>query len=280
MEGRRRRKSFDIDTSYGQLLTKAALDYETKPSYTVTVSVRDSKDADGNPDTADDDTIMVTIETSTNVDEDGEVTFSATQPQVDTALTATLADPDGDRYGSITWTWEKSPDGSSNWTIISGATSASYTPVDRRRGRQYLRVTASYTDGEGPGKSADAVSTNPVQAAPETNVAPEFSSTETGTRSVAENTPAGEDIGDPVVATDADNDTLTYSLDEDNTDSLPHCPRVRPTADQRGARPRGQPSYTVTVTATDPSGESDSIEVTITVTDVDEPPARPRHSNG
>ena len=66
--------SFDIDTSSGQLLTKAALDYETKPSYTVKVSVRDSKDTDGNPDTAPDDTITVTINV-TNVDEDGEVTF-------------------------------------------------------------------------------------------------------------------------------------------------------------------------------------------------------------
>ena len=28
-----------------------------------------------------------------------------------------------------------------------------------------------------------------------------------------ENTPAGEDIGEPVAATDPNNDTLTYSLD-------------------------------------------------------------------
>ena len=76
-----------FDTSSGQLRTKAALDYETKPSYTVTVSVRDSKDDAGNSDTKDDDTITVTI-TVTNVDEDGEVTFSSNQPQVDTPLTA------------------------------------------------------------------------------------------------------------------------------------------------------------------------------------------------
>ena len=39
--------SFDIGESSGQLQTKAALDFEDKASYTVTVSVRDSKDADG-----------------------------------------------------------------------------------------------------------------------------------------------------------------------------------------------------------------------------------------
>ena len=43
------------------------------------------------------------------------------------------------------------------------------------------------------------------------NVAPEFAA-ETMERSVAENTAAGENIGDPVTATDADDDELTYTL--------------------------------------------------------------------
>ena len=47
--------SFDIVASSGQLQTKLPLDRETKASYSVTVSVRDSKDADGNPDTTIDD---------------------------------------------------------------------------------------------------------------------------------------------------------------------------------------------------------------------------------
>ena len=58
--------------------TKAALDYETKPSYTVTVSVSDGKNDDGDVvDTTGDDTAAVTI-TVTNVNEppsfDGETT--------------------------------------------------------------------------------------------------------------------------------------------------------------------------------------------------------------
>ena len=44
------------------------------------------------------------------------------------------------------------------------------------------------------------------------NTAPQFPDTETGVRSVAENTPAGEHVGAPVAATDADNDVLTYTL--------------------------------------------------------------------
>ena len=45
--------SFGIVATSGQLQTKAALDHETKPSYEVTVSVHDSKDASGNADTGD-----------------------------------------------------------------------------------------------------------------------------------------------------------------------------------------------------------------------------------
>ena len=68
--------SFDIDSSTGQLLTDAALDHETKSSYSVTVSVRDNKDDDANPDTATDDTIEVAI-TLTNEDEAGTITLAA-----------------------------------------------------------------------------------------------------------------------------------------------------------------------------------------------------------
>ena len=53
---------FSIIESTGQLRTKAALDSDAKASYTVTVSVRDSKDTSGAADTATDDTITVTID--------------------------------------------------------------------------------------------------------------------------------------------------------------------------------------------------------------------------
>ena len=53
--------SFDIVESSGQLQTKSALDYDTKSSYSVTVSVTDGNDARGNPNSAIDDTITVTI---------------------------------------------------------------------------------------------------------------------------------------------------------------------------------------------------------------------------
>ena len=85
--------------------TGADLDYETKRSYIVTVSVRDSKKTDHTPDSVTDDTTNVTI-TVTNVDEEGTVTLSSSQPQEGTPLTATLTDPD---FGitRLTWRWAR-----------------------------------------------------------------------------------------------------------------------------------------------------------------------------
>ena len=53
--------SFDIVSWSGQLRTSAPLDYDTKSNYSVTVSVSDKKNADGDPDTAIDDIIDVII---------------------------------------------------------------------------------------------------------------------------------------------------------------------------------------------------------------------------
>ena len=151
----------------GRLQTKAALDYETGTrTYTVTVTATDPAGLY--------DTIEVTI-TVNNVDEPGTVTLSSLQPIEGTPLTATLDDPD-DVSGSATWSWAGSPNGSSSWTPISGETSATYTPVTADVTR-FLRATASYTDGEGSGKSAQVVSANrvlPVPVAP--NEPPEFPS--------------------------------------------------------------------------------------------------------
>ena len=66
--------SFEFDASNGQLKTKAPLDHETTASYTVTISVRDSRAADGTSDTATDATITVTVSV-TDVAEDGTVTL-------------------------------------------------------------------------------------------------------------------------------------------------------------------------------------------------------------
>ena len=111
----------------------------------------------------------------------------------------------------------------------------------------------------------------------QTNSAPQFPSSETGTRTVDENTPWYQNIGDPVVATDLDDDKLTYSLENARTSPF--------TIDRfTGQLQTGAPldyeiqaTYTAKVIAADrlepddPSRATDTITVTINVNNVDEP---------
>ena len=111
-----------------------------------------------------------------------------------------------------------------------------------------------------------AVSVSAVTEVP-VNVAPAFPSA-AATRSIAENTAAGTNIGAPVVATDANGDTLTYSLEGTDASSF----RINGSTGQLRTSAaldfETKSTYSVGVTATDLGGLSDTIDVTINVTDV------------
>ena len=125
-----------------------------------------------------------------------------------------MEDLDGSVSGEV-WRWERSAD-MRDWSAIAEANSASYTPVEADRGN-YLRVTASYSDGHGSGKSASIVSASTVVV----NTDPKFPLPELNEdgeprdsleRMVAENADSGEVAGDPVAAVDHDGDVATYRL--------------------------------------------------------------------
>ena len=73
------------------------------------------------------------------------------------------------------------------------------------------------------------------------------------------------------MATDLDDDPLTYSLDTAGESVFAIDSRSGQLRTEAELDHEATPSYAVTVTATDPSGDSDSIDVTITVADIDEP---------
>ena len=149
---------FDIVESSGQITVGAGtvLDYETKNTYSVTISASDRFRAS--------DMATVTIAV-TNVEELGTVSLSSASPEIDVALTATLSDPDGG-VTNVVWHWDRSPDQTA-WVTIPEAGTATYTPTEADAG-QYLRATVSYEDNHGTNKWAHVVSANavPTPAAP------------------------------------------------------------------------------------------------------------------
>ena len=220
--------------------------------------------------------LLDVVVTVTNVDEDGMVGLSSVQPQVDTELRADLSDPDGS-VTAVGWEWERRRGTSGTWSTIANVTEDAYTPVDGDEDH-FLRVMASYSDGQGSGKTAEGVSANRVQAAPFTNTAPVFPSSEDGRREVEENTPARRDIGVAVAAVDPDvanpdvDETLTYRLEGDDAaafeiDELSGQLRTRAALDFEVKQ-----SYSMRLTVTDTSGEFDRITVRVAVLNVDEPP--------
>ena len=268
----------DFSIENGVLRFKSPPDYEdinnTDHMYAVTVQASDG----GEGTTA---MQAVTIEV-TNVEEPGTVTLSTLQPQVGVAITATLTDPDAitssipdGTVSDATWQWYR---GNSE---IVGATLASYAPTAGDVG-SILRATAMYDDAESEDKTAQEDSTHAVRQAPESNIPPSFPDQDLDnggvqtaqTREVAENTPAGTNLGAPIAASDPD--VLTYSLSDTNGNDDDESFVINRATGQLMTKAalnyETKPSYTVTVTATDPFEASVTSDVTITVTDVNEAP--------
>ena len=278
--------SFDIDDETGQIKTKAALDHETKETYTVTVTVSDGRndagDDEQNP--VADATITVTI-TVTDVDDPGTIALSPTQPSAGNEVTATLEDDDGIKTDVDTaWLWEKSSDTTdpNSWTTITGANTNTYIPQEEDEG-EFLRVTATYEDELGAGKTAQEETDSAVLDMPATNEPPAFDANRTTTLSVQENTPAGENIGDPFTATDLDTgDALTYVLGGTDAASFAIIDTTGQIQTKAVLDYEKQPTkltYSVTVSvrdSKDPFGNADTtadhtISVTIDVTNMEVP---------
>ena len=96
----------------------------------------------------------------------GTVSLFPARPRVGTVVSAALSDPDGlegggsgpaASLGAVSWSWARSSDGTA-WTGVEAYDDGdSYVPTEEDEG-MLIKAEASYTDGQGPGKSAEAVS--------------------------------------------------------------------------------------------------------------------------
>ena len=253
--------------------------------------------------------VTVTIK---DLDEEGAVSISRLQPQVERPFSASLWDED-EGVADERWQWARSEDGEA-WEDIEGATSPRRSPMAADVGN-YLRVTVTYSDRFGEGKTISAESAYPVEPLTRANAAPSFADQDDDestpyvdiVRSVAENRAAGIPIGAPVSATDADEDVLFYELldtpdleDEDGharftIDSASGQIRVaeelgadsgeredEESTDLSGepALPEGEDAgaagnseYVLRVRVSDPSTSSVTVNVIVRVAEVNEPPA-------
>ena len=105
------------------------------------------------------------------------------------------------------------------------------------------------------------------------NNAPTFKDGDSATRSVAENAVSGTNIGSAVTATDADGDTLTYTLGGTDAASFSIVSTSGQLQTKAALNYESKSSYSVSVSVYDSNGGSDSIPVTISVTNVNEAPS-------
>ena len=234
-------------SSSGVLTFATAPDYETKTSYSATVTVSDGTDSV---------TQAITV-TITDVDEtapnevpviSSSATFSAAENQ--TAIgSVTATDADGD---SLTYSISGSEINISSSGVLTFATAPDYET------KTSYSATVTVSDGTDSVTQAITVTITDVdETAP--NEVPVISSS--ATFSAAENQTA---IGS-VTATDADGDSLTYSISGSEINISSSGVLTFATAPDYETKT----SYSATVTVSDGT-DSVTQAITVTITDVDE----------
>ena len=174
-------------------------------------------------------------------------------------------------------------DSTDNWTVVdpiwsTGGGDLMYGLQNLTNGVSLdLQIRGVVTAGgiENEGEWSSTVSAAPMVL----NHDPTFDGGDTATRSIAENTPAGQPVGAPVSASDIDSPDLVYAvtsgadifdLDASSGQLRTKAPLNREAVD----------TYTVELSVTDGRDSNDEVDptaddevtVTVTVDDVDEPP--------
>ena len=254
--------SFALDADSGQVRTLAALDYETQTTYAVVVEVSDGQGGTARQPVA----IAVIDEAEPPAAPDAPTVTATSKTSLAIAWTApaTAGRPPISDYdvqyrvaASADAFVDAGYDGTGTTTALDGL----------RPGTAYEVQVRAHND-EGP-SAWSALGTGRTDA----NTAPTF--VEGGNRSVAENTAAGQPIGAPVSATDADGDALTYTLAGTDASSFAldaDSGQVRTLA---ALDYESRTTYAVVVEVSDGQGGTARQSVAIAVIDEAEPPAAP-----
>ena len=271
--------SFDIDSSTGQLITKAPLDTETKANYTVIVTADDGETRDP----AITETVTITV---SPVDEKPGALAAPTVVATDSVSDAATyelkviwyaPDDGGDGVTGYDVEYKKTTAasfGSTNVDHSGTNTTANITGLEVDTSYQ-VRVRAKKGDNAvdlGPWSLSSAGSTNKKD-----NDLPTFADA-TVTLNVLENAESGLVVGAPVSATDDDNVLpLAYRLHGPDAGSFDLQASTGQIRTKRGVVYDFETKLAlrVTMTVSDGQGGSDATAVTINVTDVFEAPSKP-----
>ena len=251
--------SFSIDSDDGQLKTQSALNYESKNSYSVTITVNDGST-----------TVNISVKIKvTDVNEapvyagDSVIRSVAENSAAgaDIGSPVTANDPEGD---DLTYT-------------LSGTDASSFS-IDEDTGQLKTQASLDFEDtssysvtvtAEDPDNLSDSINVTINVRDVDENRAPTFPEGTSTSREIPENTGAGVDIGSPVAAEDLDNDELTYTLGGTDAASFDINSATGQLRTKSSLDFEDKSVYSVTITVSDTKA-TDMITVTINVKDVDE----------
>ncbi|MXZ03811.1 MAG: hypothetical protein F4Y88_09180, partial [Chloroflexi bacterium] len=257
--------AFTIVSGSGQLRTRSGVtyDYETKSSYSVTVRVQDGEGGSANITV----TITLTDENEPPDRPDAPVVTASTLNSL--SLRWTAPTNPGPAISDYDVQYKAAGGSFTDWPHTGTGTTTTITSLTANT-RYEIQVRAR--NAQGVSNWSPSVTGTTIA-----NQSPVFSEGTSTTRSIAENTGAGQNIGNPVSATDGDNDQITYSLQGRDASAFTIVSGSGQLSTQSGETYdyETKNSYSVTVRAQDGKGGSATIAVTITLTDANEPPGRP-----
>ena len=267
--------SFDFVGTTGQIRTKTnvSYDFEAKSSYTVTVTA-----SDGTSTTRATVTISIT-DVAEPPDAPTTISVSAVAGSTTSLTVSWTAPANAGRPAIDNYDVQYRVSGAAAWTDGPQNVTTTTTTISGLVADTLYEVQVRATNAEGDsGWSDPPVSGRTNSPA---NNAPEFA-TDTTSRSFTETvgdaavSTAGN-VGAVVTATDADSDTLTYSLEGTDVAKfgiVSGSGQIQTKVGEKYDR-EAKASYSVTVKADDSNGGSDTIAVTITVDNAVEKPLAP-----